>query len=214
MRLLCTILLSLCLSQAEVIDRVAIALDKRIITRSAVEAQVRATEFLNREPLEINSTALRRAGERMIEQALIRREMEFSRFTMPAAAEVEPMMQQIQSARFSSEAEFFKELASYGLTARDLRAQFLLQLATLRFIQLRFRPSVAIGDGEIEIYYREQFVAEWEQANPGKPAPDLEEARDRIVEVLTQEKTDHALNLWLRDTRQLVRVRFYEEAFQ
>jgi hypothetical protein len=213
MRAVCLMLVCGGLIQAEIIDRIAVSLEKRIITRGAIEAQVRVAAFLNREPLEINARTLRRAGERMIEQSLIKQEMEFSRYTMPEESEAVPMMDQLR-ATYPSEDEFFKQLASYGLTARDVRAQLLLQLSTLRFIQLRFRPSVTVGDGEIEIYYREQFVPKWEKDNRGQQPPPVEDAYDQIVEVLTQEKTDHALNLWLRDARSQVRVRFFEEAFQ
>jgi len=127
--------------------------------------------------------------------------------------EIGAQLEQIRNERFSGEDAFLGALGSYGLTERVLRRQLLFQLATLRFIEIRFRPSVAVGDGEIEIYYREQFVPQWEK-NQNAPPPSLEEARDQVEAILIQERTDHALNLWLRDARRQARVEFHEEAFQ
>jgi hypothetical protein len=197
----------------EVIDRIAVSMGRMVITQSAVEEQVRVTQFLNQESLDLTPAARRRAAERMIEQSLIRREMEFSRYSLPGEDETGKLLDRFRKERFPGEDSFLRALAAYGLTERVLRRQLLFQLATLRFIEIRFRPSVAVGDGEIEIYYREQFVPQWER-NQNTPVPSLEEAREQVEAILIQERTDHALNLWLGDARRQARVEFHEEAFQ
>ncbi|MBM3812117.1 MAG: hypothetical protein FJW20_10855 [Acidimicrobiia bacterium] len=200
-------------ASAEIIDRVAVTMGRTVITQSAVEEQVRVTAFLNQEPLDLGPLARRRAADRMIEQTLLRQEMEFSGYVLPGHEQAEPLLAEIRKERFPDEDSFLRTLASYGITESILRRHLILQLGTLRFIELRFRPGVAVGDGEIEIYYREQFVPGWERRN-NSPPPALEDAAEEVESILVAERTDQALNQWLNQSRRQTRVRFVEEAIQ
>jgi hypothetical protein len=201
-------------ARSEVIDRVAVAFDRKVITDSAIREQIRITAFLNEEPVSFAPAVRRRAADQLLEQALIRREMEISRYPVPDETEMPSILAQFRKEHYPAASLFEKKLAEYGITEKQLARALLDQAAILRFIELRFRPGIAVGDGEIEIHYREQFVPQWEKQNPGKPVPDLEDARDRIEQVLAAQRVDQALDQWLRETRNQARVRFFEEAFQ
>lgn len=196
---------------AEVIDRIAVVLGRQAITRSAIAEQARVTAFLNRQAVDESPANLRRVAERMIEQTLLRREMEASRFAMPEDKEARVQLDKLRAERGPT---FATELAKYRIGEATLIRNLLLQLTTLRFVDLRFRPGSTVPEGEIELYYRETFVPEWERRKPGAPVPEIDDARDEIEQRLLDTKIDRAMDAWIRETRAQTRVQFFEEAFQ
>lgn len=153
-------------------------------------------------------------AERLIEQALVRREMELSRYTLPKDEDVTEYIDTVREQWKVSDEEFKRRMGEYRLTEDRVRDNLQVQLATVRFIDLRFRPGSTVSDGEIELYYRETFVPEWQQANPGKAVPDADEVRDRIEQLLLAQRANQSLEDWLKQARAGARVNFFEEAFQ
>jgi len=92
-------------SRAEIIDRIAVTLDNQVITSSEVTLEIRLTAFLNGDPLDFSPGARQKAAGRLIEQKLIRREIQIGRYTAPSPEEVEPMLKEIQGQRFHSTEE-------------------------------------------------------------------------------------------------------------
>jgi hypothetical protein len=86
------------------------------------------------------------------------------------------------------------------------------QLTLLRFIDYRFRPGIRVPAADVQAYYRAQ-VTQWEQ-NGTKPIPSLEEARDRIEEILTQKQIDKALDQWIKDTEGQVTLNYLDPALK
>ncbi len=204
-----------CTLPGELVDRVAVALGNQAVTLSAIDEQIRVSAFLNRQPADFSPVHRRRMAERMIEQTLLRREMEASRFTLPGGSEVSAALERTRKDRGETEAEFQAAMTKYGVGADALARNLVFQLTILRFIELRFRPGSTVSDGEVEIYYRETFVPAWERRNAaGVTPPDLDDAREEIEQVLLQTKVDQSMDEWLKQTRARTRVRFLEEAFQ
>jgi hypothetical protein len=209
-------LLPLCIAAilpSEVIDRVAVAYDRSVITESAIRLQIRITAFLNEEPVSFDPSSKRKGADQLLEQALIRREMELSRYIQPADSEIPELLERFRKEHYPDISRYREQLKTYGITEAQLGRALLQQASILRFVELRFRPGIAVGDGEIEIYYREQFVPQWEKQKRGPP-PDLEEAWEQIEEILAAERVDQALDEWLREARNQARVRYFEEAFR
>ena len=73
-------------AQTGVIDRVAVVVGNQVITASEVELEVRLTEFLNGAPLDLGPAARKAAAERLVDQQLIRNEMQAAGYAAPAAA--------------------------------------------------------------------------------------------------------------------------------
>jgi len=84
----------------------------------------------------------------------------------------------------------------------------LWQLTLLRFIDYRFRPGIQIPPPDVQAYYRQQ-VSEWRQKGTN-PIPTIEEARDQIEEILTQQRIDQALDQWIQDTRKQVNINYLD----
>jgi hypothetical protein len=196
---------------AGLLDRTAVVVDHTVIAASEIDEQLRVTAFLNREPVDLSAAGRRRAAERLVEQALLRREMQITAYRPPPASDAEPLLRQLRSGR----PDFAAELARYGIDESALARVLHWQLTTIRFVELRFRPGSAASDGEVALHYRENYLPEWQRTHPaGEPPPAIDDVRERIEGELIEGKVERALDLWLKQAREQVRVRYVEEAFQ
>lgn len=192
----------------EVIDRVAVAVDSHVVTESAIRRLIRLNSYFQRVPPDFNPQARRQAAERLINQALIQKEMTLIRYPMPAVPEAVKQMEEIREARHEDQAAFRADLARYGFTEEDLQEEIIWQLTLTRFIDFRFRPGVQITDEEIKKYYDEELKPK--QTEPAE----LDEVRAGIVRVLTARRLNDALSQWLEQMRASTRIQFFPEAFQ
>jgi hypothetical protein len=200
-------------SRADIIDRIAVTLDSQVITESEVLLEIRLTAFQNGTPPDFKPEAKRQAAGRLIEQKLIRKEIEVGRYVQPNSADVEPMLKQIEAQRFHSPEEFRHGLETYRVSVDDLKAHLLWQLALLRFIDVRFRPGIQITEQDIQQYFDQKLPELEKQAGPEKKIR-LDDLRDKIQDALTDERVDQQLNDWLTETRKHMRIEFHPEAFQ
>ncbi len=169
-----------------VIDRIAVVVGKNVITETELLREVRLVEFLNNQPLDVSPAARHAAAERMVDQQLIAGEMKLSDFAMPAPAEADPLVAQVER-RYHAPAQFRAALEKYGLTEADLRQYLLWQIAVLRFTEMRFPP-----------------------ANPTEP----EASANRAEEPGPSAAEDRQLDDWLKQTRASTHIEFKPEAFQ
>jgi peptidyl-prolyl cis-trans isomerase SurA len=195
----------------EIIDRIAITVANQVITQSQIDDDVRVTAFLNRGKLDLSLQAKKEAAGRLIEQALIRREMDLSRYPLPELSDAGETLQSLK-AMYPSETDFQDALQQYGLTSDQLTRRLWWQLTLLRFIDYRFRPGIQIPPADVQAYYRQQ-VSQWEQKGTN-PIPTLEESRDQIEEILTQKRIDQALEQWIQDTRGQVTIHYLDPELQ
>jgi hypothetical protein len=195
----------------EIIDRIVITVGNQVITQSQIDAEIRLTAFLNREQPDLSADAKKQAAARLIEQALIKREMDLSRYPLPEIGDAGESLQSLK-ATYSNEADFQNALQTYGVGADELTRRLWRQLTLLRFIDYRFRPGIQIPTADVQAYYRQQ-VSEWEQKGT-KPIPTLEESRDQIEEILTQKRIDETLEQWFKDTRNQVPITYLDPGLQ
>ncbi len=191
------LLLPLLPLHSEVIDRVAIVVGRHIVTLSHLETEVRVTAFLEGVTLTPEREALERkqAASRLIQQTLIRREIELTRFPMPKLEEAQPLLEQ---ARAPHGENFARDLAAAGLREQDVADQLLWRLTLLRFVQYRFQPGINISGEDIQTYYEAQ-LPRW--TAEGKAPPPLEATSKDIETILTQQRVDAALDRWLGEQR-------------
>jgi hypothetical protein len=205
MRLLAVLVLA-SLATSEIIDRIAVTVEGRVITESEIVRQIRITAFLNSEEPDFSGSNKRATADRLVEQVLIRRELEMSRYaTLGAAA---PASYQQMKQRFRSDDEYKQALARHQVSDVDVRQALEWQTSLLNFVEIRFRPGVQIPQSEIREYYDQQAAQ-----NPGK-LPSFEEAKDDIESILTSQRVDNALDRWLGQTRTQVRMRYRDEVFR
>lgn len=212
MKILAAMLLVAFASRAEILDRIAVTVNDIVITERDTTNQLRIAAFLNQQPLVLDGAAKREAAERLVEQTLVRREMEISRYPVPTLEDAEPLLEEVRSTQFESEEAFENSLSEYGLNLEELREGLRLQLTIVRFIDFRFRPGITVTDEEVERYYNEELVPE--SRRRGEPVGTLDEVRDTIEEVLISERVNSELDEWLQHSLESARVVYREEAFQ
>jgi hypothetical protein len=199
-------------ARAAIIDRIAVSVGNRVITATDLDRELRITAFLNNAKPDFSSTERRKTAERMVDQTLVRSEIEVSRYLLPTAGEVDAALKELKN-RYADEAAYRGALAQYGISEDDLKTMLLWQLTLVRFIDARFRPGIQIGEAEIRQYFNEHVRPTFEQAHPGKSAS-LDDYRDGIEQTLTGDAANEQVEQWLKDARVRTRIDYHEEVFR
>ena len=207
------LLLSLTLSlQATILDRIAVTVGSQVITEQQLDEELRVTAFLNHEKLARTEAARRTAADHLVQQLLVKREMELSHYPLPGAEDEDQYLAEVQ-AGFRPPASFAQAISQYGLTEAMLKQHLILQLTTLRFIEFRFRPNIGISDADIQTAYERETVA-WRAVHPGDVPPSLAASRESIRQALIEERTDQVLDTWLEETRKQVSIIYLDKTLR
>jgi hypothetical protein len=139
------LLLASLAAHGEVIDRIAVTVDKQVITESDVIRYLRVAAFLDQKPVDLSPVSRREAAGRLVDQILILHEAADSHFTLPVKEDA-PNLVDLQKPQFSSDEAYRAALAKYQISEADLADHLLAGLKALRFTDLRFRPEIQIAD--------------------------------------------------------------------
>ena len=161
------------LLHGEIIDRIAVSVGNRVVTASDLDREIRVTAFLDGKQPVFSPATKRVTADRMVEQQLIRRELETSRYQMPSATEVDPLIEKFQRDHFKDAADYERALAAAGISAQDVKDELLWQRGLLWFIDARFRLGVQVTDQEIQDYFEKVVKPAAEAAHPGNPVAQI-----------------------------------------
>jgi hypothetical protein len=182
-------------AHAAVLDRIAMVVGNQVFTESEVQDEVRLTQFLNQQPLDLGPEQRRAAAERLVDQQLIRNEMQIGGYAQPSPSEAEAMLRNFRQEHYRSIAQFRAALEKYGIAEEQLKQHLLWQLAAVRFTDVRFRPVVPA---------------------PTSPASAIHSA-DRLragADAPAGDSVDQQMETWLKTARTQIRIDFKKEAFQ
>lgn len=197
---------------AVVVDRIAVIVGKHVIKLSDIERDLRLTQFLNDEPLNLSADAKRKQAERDIDQQIIRTELDTGGYSRATDSEAAALLDQIRHDRYAgSDTRMRAALARYGLTEDQLREQLMWQLTVLEFIQQRFRPEVSISDEQVRAYYN-QHIIELRRTHPDDSS--YEALEPEIREILEGEPVTKEFENWLSQQRQQIKIQYRQGAFQ
>jgi hypothetical protein len=199
---------------AAIIDRIAVSVGSRVITETDLDREIRITAFLNNAPLRsrLGNEEKREAAERMVDQTLVRNEVEANRYPPPSAADTAAALEE-EKARFGNDAAYRRALAEYGISEDDLKARLTWQLALLRFIGVRFRPGIQITPAEILKYFNEHMRAGLIAAHPGQ-TPSVDDYSAGIEQTLISQAADQQVEQWLKEARRRTHIQFHDEVFR
>ena len=196
-RLILTIALLAPAMHAEIVDRIAATIGYEVIAESRVSEQIRIAALIDGTEPDLTPENRRKVLDSLIDQTLMRREVEFTRFPPASDDEVKLQLAQVQS-RYPGPA-LQEALDLYGVSESAVTAQLRWQLTMLRFIEYRFQPAVQVSDAQIRQEYRRQ-VASWRERNSGEP-PSMEQMRPELEKIVREQLTDSALDRWLGEVR-------------
>lgn len=189
------------------LDRIAAIVGKDIILESDVQEEMRYARLQPYRNRKTDGTPRDQALERLIDRTLIEQQQEGYLQPEVQQAEIDKdeadMRKDIPACRrhdCTTDAGWQNFLAEYGLTEKELRARLKERIQLLRFIQQRFRNGIRISDEEIEQFYRQTMIPQYEKEHVSPPP--LDRLHDRIEEVLLQQRVSELLSQWLKTLRE------------
>jgi hypothetical protein len=198
-------------AHAEILDRVAVTVGKRVITEGDILLDLRIAAFLDQKPVDASGDQKRKAADRLVDQYLLLQEASTSRQVLPTAADAHQLLDQVK-AQYATETEYRAALARYGITEEQLSDHLLNGIRALRFTDLRFRPEVQLTDDDLHDYY-DSMAAQWRRSNSTQ-VPTFEASRDQIEKLLTDQRVTQALDRWLGTTRSETQILYKESVFK
>ncbi len=192
----------------DTIDRVVAAVNGHILLLSEWDSAARREALLDRKPLESLTDASRRATlERMIDQEVMRSEMENSSAPQCTPQEVADRLHEIraQYPGAANDAAWNAILQRYGVTTEELEAAVAMELNGLRLLDFRLRSSAQPDARQIERYYRDTYEPAMREKH-ALPAS-LPEVTPQIREILTQQKLNDLTSTFLQELRTQADIR-------
>jgi len=205
-------------ANAVVLDRVVAVVNNQAILASDVDDEVRLA-VLDPGGAGVVLTP-QRALEQLISRALIQQQIrqEDAQAAEPTQAEVDARLTEIRREvpacihfNCASEQGWTAFLAAHGLTLQRVESYLRYRVQILRFIELRFRQGIRIAPEEIETYYRETLLPQYE---PGEAIPPLAKVATRIQEILLEQQVNVLFDDWLRNLRKQGDVEVLDPALE
>jgi hypothetical protein len=189
-----------------VLDHVVAVVNNRAILASDVKEEM-LLSVLEPKETEQSTESPQAALQRIIGRTLIRQQIreEDARSVEPAAQEVQDRLSDIRKLlpvcvqeHCSLDDGWKRFLDSHGLTEARVESYLRGRMEILRFIEIRFRLGIQISQGDIETYYRDTLVPQYQT---GQTVPPLAEVAPRIEEILLQQQVNAMFDGWLDSLR-------------
>jgi hypothetical protein len=181
----------------QVVDRVAARIEGELILESEVR-ELGQYQLLVEGREEAESQRL----DRLIDQWIVRSEVQAALFPRPADAEVDAELDRLRKS--CGPDEFEKRLAASGLTKTALRRIVADQLYLTKYLDSRFRAAVQVDQAAVRAYYRDEFTLQ--AGKIGSSVPPLSEVRAQIREILIQRGITQQATRWLDESRSRLHI--------
>ncbi len=186
----------------QVVDSIVATVNGHVILQSDLDEALAYEAVLNgRPPSQFTDDERRAVLDRLIDQELLREQMNSTEFKHATEAEAEERVKEArrQYPGATTEQGWQAVLKQFGVTEKDLMQHVRQQIDLMRLVDARLRPAVQIDSKSIEDYYREKFARQLPEA--GSPGVALAEVSGKIRELLTQQKVNELLVAWLETLR-------------
>ncbi len=203
---LALLLLALPAAHAQVVDRMAAVVNKRVILTSELEQATRVECLMQGKALEkLTPQDVDSVLDRLIDRSLLDQQIVKGAGVDPTPEEVAAQLKAVRAVANTATDEGWKQLlAAYGLTQSDVEEYVAAQLRILRFVDLRFRGLVRVDKNAISSYYEQKFLPEVRKR--GGSEPKLADVSDKIEKILVEQSIDEMLNRWLETLRSQARI--------
>jgi parvulin-like peptidyl-prolyl isomerase len=188
---------------AELVDGIVATVNRQPILRSDWDEGARFEAFMQQKSLdEVTDTDQVLALQHLIDRQLLKTQMGNAAYMQPSDEQLRQDIDKVraQVKNGSDDAAWHKLLASYGLTEATLKEHMRVEFQVMNFIEVRLRPNVHVPDEDVDVYYRNQLLPDLQKN--GGAAVTLTEVAPRIRELLTQQRMDEMLDVWLHNLRQ------------
>lgn len=192
----------------ELLDRIAITVGQDVITEQQIYEQLRIAAFLNGAKPEFTQEKLRETADRMVLQRLVMQDMKANGYPLPTDEEVDEALKQSREANWGPREAFLKAARDAGLREEALKDFLNKMVATVKYIDFRFRPAVRVSDSAI----LERYQSKYNPLDPeaGDP-PAYEDVKDELEAEIVDERLQGVTESWLEDARTRAGVRYKPE---
>lgn len=198
-----------CGTAKELLDRVAITVGLEVITEQEIYEQARIAAFLEGQEAEFTQQVLRETADRMVMQRLLLLDMRANGFPMPSEDELDAALESSRKEHWGSQEAFDSSAVAAGLDPMAIRLFLRSAVATVKYIDFRFRPAVRIAESVLLEKYMEEFPHSDE---PGTPdPPEFEQVKEALEERLLEELVNQTIERWMEDARSQSGVRYLPE---
>jgi len=189
----------------QVIDRIVARVDDDIILQSDVDQLARYQILVDGK-----SESREQILDRLIDQWIVRKEAEASRFPAAAEPDVDRGLQRLERS-FAKKEDFDSQREKAGLTEADVRQIVTSQAYLTNYLDSRFRPTVQVDEQAIKDFYDNALIPRAKAR--GQEPPSFDNARDVIQEVLIQRGINEQADKWLKESRTHLHIsKFLDES--
>ncbi len=185
----------------QVVDQILALVNDEVVTKSDLLWSIALDPDAPNPAGPIGSDMLRRKLETMIDERLVLQEARKVPGPETSQDDLDKKRNEL-IARFPSETAFRERIQSVGLTPERLDDLLRQRIRIDQFVDFRFRSFVFVTDQQIKQYYEKELAPKIREQ--GQVPPGLEEGdiRDRIEQILRQQKINEEIDTFLRDARQ------------
>lgn len=192
-------------SAQQVVDRVVARVDEEIILQSDIDQLARYQMLVDGK-----SESEKQILDRLIDQWIVRKEAEASRFPAPQDADVDRGLKRLQRS-FAKQGDFEAQRQKVGLSDGELRQIVTAQVYLNNYLDSRFRPTVQVDEKAIHDFYENALIPRAKAR--GLEPPSFDSAQDLIQEVLIQRGINDQADRWLKESRDRLHItKFLDES--
>lgn len=194
------ILLALPAWAGELLDQVVVTVNGNGLLQSDWDAEVRYEALLAGRPVDdLSQTEREAALSRIIDQELVREQARGSDVKPVTASEVDAQMSGLreQYEHDHPGMSWNAAVAKYGFSDVELRQHVQTELTQLRIVDEKLRSTIEVDASEVEAYYKDKIAPQ----NAAGHAASFDAVKDKIHELLVQQKINQALDSWLESLR-------------
>jgi hypothetical protein len=185
---------------AVIIDRIAVVAGGTPIKDSDITREIRVVSFLNNAPADTSAKGRRDAAQRLIDQTILRGDIEAGRYAVAESAEVATMLAKVRARHGAG---YAKALQQHQVTEDEVRVALTWQLTVLHYIERRFHGGAGPTADDITAYYNEHRTA--------LGSSSLEQSRAKIETILRGEAVNKEFFDWLERSRKDLNIRYLED---
>jgi hypothetical protein len=200
---------------ADLLDRVLVTVNSRIILQSDLETELRLQKLMAGAPNTPVTQADREAAlDRLINRLLLQSEMQGIDLLPPADPQITAQIAEVRKQIKGAETDegWRKLLVEIGLTEDDIRERIAEEVNTNLFLEAKFRPGLRVNAARIQSYYKEVFVPELKKK--GATVPALAEVSRQIEQILAEQTLNELFAEWIKGLRTQARMRVVDKTLK
>jgi hypothetical protein len=192
------------LAAQTVVDRVVARIENDIITLSDVRELAAYQRLSGREPAQESELL-----QQLIDQWIVTNDATAARFPAAPAQQVDAQFAALQN-QVGTPQQFAARLRELDLSEQDVRRLVAKQIFLDLYLERRFRAVARVQPGDVERYYREEFVPQLERRK--QPVPALDDVRDSITDLLLERDITRRAQQWIEQARAALDVEIFPES--